>query len=335
MPKVERRDLINYAFVSQGIFGANDLLAAILPLIQPIVSELEGQLFNPKELADKIAARFPWNISPDAIELLPPRMEKLGWVERILNNSGAVAYVFKSIPDVPYDETQARQLEEKLSNIGLLFHEFINEISPLEGIAYTASELEELLLQWLVDSGGFDKSSIISAANFVKSAVGEIDEEFVLTTPSMKDVKKFKTQENYLCGRFIQHISNRDREVFDDIVSLSSLALIAEVILTYQSPNIDDVKPNVVFYYDGPFIMDLLGLTGGDRKENANYINDALIKLQIMPRALSHSCDEIRDNLNAMHAMPRPRRHGPTWAAICRADIQESFADDVRQNVEV
>ncbi len=55
VPKVERRDLINYAFVSQGIFGANDLLAAILPLIQPIVSELDGQLFKPTELAEKIA----------------------------------------------------------------------------------------------------------------------------------------------------------------------------------------------------------------------------------------------------------------------------------------
>ena len=335
MPQLDRRDLINYAFVSQGIFGANDLLSALLPLIQPIVAELEGQVFDPEVLTQKISSRFPWKISSDAIELLPPRMEHLDWVKKILDKDGRAAYIFKSIPYVPFDDAEANRIDARLSEIGGAFRELLKEISPLESAAYENADLEELLLRWLVEAGGFDRGSILAAARSSMDSRGDIDESKLSEELKLGRARAFRNQDDYLCGRFIQYLAENDKEKFEDIVALSALTLIAEVILNFREPKGKTTKTNVDFYYDGPFVMDLLGLTGAARQKNAQYIHDSVGELSANIRILDHSCDEIRDNLNAMFSLPRPRRHGPTWDAICKAQIQEQFANEVRQNVDV
>jgi hypothetical protein len=334
MDALQRRDLINYAFVSQGIFGASDLLAAMLPLLQPIVHENCGKIFDPQEFARLVNDKFPWNMNSDAAEEIVPRMEKAGWLKLVVNDPSSRAYVYTDIESVSFDSTTEKGISERLQNLGVEFRSFLDGISPLEARAFEADELEELLLKWLINSGGFDTASIQSA---IEESLTDFDEAKIREMP-VEEIrgkrKRFRQQEDYICARFIQHLNKSNQNTFDTVVELSALALVAEVILTYSAPRQAKIDTQVEFYYDGPFAMDLLGLTGFDRKRNAEYIHSHLSDLGIGVRIFDHSCDEIVDNLTAMLSRPKVGRHGPTWDAIRKAEILESFAVEVRDSVE-
>lgn len=331
MAKNNRRDLVTYAFVSQGIFGSNDLFASLLPLIQPIVAQMAGQVFNAANLAQQIREKYPWEISADAVELFAPRMVKLGWVEQVLNEKSEAAFIYNEIPFVPYGENEEREIIRRLDKIENLFIEFLTEISPLEVSYYESLDLVDLLLKWLVEAGGFDRRSILAAAQ--GSATSDGAGEDTNKQQSGGDTG-YRTQDDYLCGRFIQYLAENDRNAFEELVSISALTLIAEVVLSFREPDSTRVQQDVAVYYDGPFLMDLIGLAGRERQENASYIHKALEGMKVRPRVLDHSCDEVRDNLSALFALPPPERHGPTWSAICKAQVREQQAIDVLDNVE-
>jgi hypothetical protein len=160
--KLGRRELVTYAFLSHGIYGSDDRLAGLLPLFQPVVEPLAGELFDPKDLVDRVNAAYPWSINTDIAENLIPRFQAAGWLESVVSYHGDTAFRYTAptspaVPDVAYNAT-----ERELREIGVSFEAFIQALSPLTSAAYTAEQLEELLL------GGSLKSAHLTERAFLR-----------------------------------------------------------------------------------------------------------------------------------------------------------------------
>jgi hypothetical protein len=162
-PRLNRRELITYAFISQGIFGLNDRLMGLLPFFEPILRERQGSIFDPSEFAREVNARYPWSINADIAHFLIPRFVQAGWLRAWKTGEHEAAYAILSFPPLSDDPAFARA-QETLSKIGCRFKEFIADVQPLFVTSYEQTELEELLLRWIVEKRAFDSSALLEAA---------------------------------------------------------------------------------------------------------------------------------------------------------------------------
>src|SRR5690606_39155861 len=114
--------------------------------------------------------------------------------------------------------------------IGDRFLDFAQTISPLFSFATSREDLEELLLRWLVEKRAFDRDMIVRAV-----------QNHLLTPPNadlaqdeiLEDDGVFSGEDTYLCARFVDSLCNDPTQIhlFDKLVRISAVALIAEVVL--------------------------------------------------------------------------------------------------------
>jgi hypothetical protein len=166
-----------------------------------------------------------------------------------------------------------------------------------------------------------------------------VSKEFKITLEPSKaifnEIAAVDSDGAFLSARYIQNIATKEPDLLLRIVEIASLSLLTEVILDFRDPpNAARREPGLTVFLDGPFVMDLLGLTGRLRENNAKQIVNGLQGMSAQIKVLSHYCDEIRDNLRAVLGQPRGQRFGPTAEAIRRSEVAEDYAQAVAGNVE-
>lgn len=330
MPRLTKRQLYTYALVSQGVHGSQDVLSGLLPFLQPLIGDCHGQLFNPRQFADKVAQTYGWPVSTDVVEELIPRFQAHGWLEA-LGDGGKAAYVCKADldPAPPHNEAATQILDR----IEYSFHQFVRNFSSLIKFTYTSGELLEIFLNWVISVEGFDHTSLMSTTQKL------VSREFQLTLEPSKTIfsaiTAIDSDSAFLSARYVQYIAKNDPDLLRHIVEIASLALLTEVILDFTDPpNAARQEPALTVFLDGPFVMDALGLSGSEREKNSKQIIDGIRRMSCQIKVLSHSCDEIRDNLLAVLNKPGGYRFGPTAEAIRRSELKEDFARAVCGNVE-
>ena len=118
--------------------------------------------------------------------------------------------------------------------------------------------------------------------------------------------------------------------LFDKLVRISAVALIAEVILDTQSPAIRDLTfSRGRVFYDSPLLLDLFGCNGTNNYENAKFINDNLLRFEAIPSAFHIAFRGGKENLLVMLKSPIPERYGPTAEAIKKGEVLEEYVKDV------
>jgi hypothetical protein len=80
--------------------------------------------------------------------------------------------------------------------------------------------------------------------------------------------------------------------------------------------------------------MDLLALSGPERKSYADQVVKGLQSLGARHFIFDHSVEEIRDNLHGLFGKQSQERHGPTADALRRRVVDEKYAKFVMQNTE-
>ena len=334
MATYSKRQLLTYAFVSQNIFGTNDLLSGLLPFFQPIIEEMEGEVFDVEKFSDRIKACYRWPVNPDVVQELIPRMQKVGWLEEIARTGEAISFMCKKPEQTFEDSESVAEVEKVLGLIGNSFEEFNRKLCTLITLNYSSNHLQELLLNWLVDKQAFDREAIISAALVDNRSVDRSKGSSV-DYPETETVSPYKNEEEYLCARFVGYLWEQKKDLFEQIVKISAVALVTEIALDIQRPPEAGRKErNLLVFYDGPFLMDALGVCGDDRKNNARFVMDKLSSMEVQRGVFRHSCDEIRDNLRAVLKRQVTERFGPTGDAITRGELLEDYAHTVLSDVE-
>ena len=333
MSKSDRR-LLTYAFVSQNIFDQNDVLFGLLPFFKPILQQTAGRIFDAQDFASRVRELYRWPVNPDVAEVLIPRFVKAGWLKRLAERQDVIAYVCQP-PDLPAGyEAVEHEVTQTLAQITRSFVEFNGTFPSLLALTYDEADLQEMLLAWLVEKKAFDSKSILEA--LAGSSEGTIVSEPVKIAVRRADARRvYSREEEYLCARFVKHLSATQPALFESLAKIAAVALVTEVALDIRAPSASQrPREPLQVFLDAPFAMTLLGLSGRQRSETATYIFEHLKELNYAVSIFGHSCDEIRNNLRALFNTHPHDRYGPTADAMRMGDVAEPYAKAVQANVE-
>jgi hypothetical protein len=112
--------------------GHADVRQALLPLFQPDMGKFNGQIFDPKALADEINLQYRLNITADIVTEMIPLFEAEGWLTR-LPTEHALAFRVTCEPSDPA-LADADEFMTRAAELGRAFRAFITELSPLAAI---------------------------------------------------------------------------------------------------------------------------------------------------------------------------------------------------------
>jgi len=158
MAKLSRRQLITYAVVSQELNNSDDFLLGLMPFFDPIINEMDGQIFDAYTFSEKIVEQLDWPVNPDVVTELLPRLEGAGRVERIADDDGDAVFICRSVKTFDGEEKELLAVKQ-LREIAVLFKKSCDDISPVTTNHLSYEDLEEMLLNWMVAVEGFDRKA--------------------------------------------------------------------------------------------------------------------------------------------------------------------------------
>ena len=294
--------------------GSQDVLAKLLPFIEPVLSQQNGERFDPERLAEDVRETYRWNFNTDVVEAFCPRLEDKGW----LTPTGTAGYFTVTVPaqqEVSSDEAGAA---EELTLIAERFRTFAKELSPLTAIPISQEEYEDILIEWLVYVEAFSEDSIDFTQSFRMDDNGTMRTVLdVPNTTTLSDEQKF------LCARFVQHELENDTSTSETLARIASIGLLTEVVQDFVRPTDPVERTDLVVYLDAPIALELLGVSGRAARENTVPIVKELQRIGAQVRIFAQSLDEMRTALTAVLRNPRPT--GPTAQALARGEVLREY----------
>jgi len=310
-----RRALITFATVSDALERSNDFLLGIAPLFGAVAEECAGEIFEADKFSRDVKAKFGLAIPDDVASFLAPRLVKAGLVETRSIGKDDKALFWTTARISPPGDTST--IENKLDAVIAEFSNFVGQLDAIVVTNYSTSELEEMIYDFLLSRDEL----LISAQSALAGA-------------SHSATKKFESEKEYVSARFLQYLADGRPDLFTFVSDIANAVLISEVIIDLGMEKPANIKTTLDVYVDAPLMMDLLDLSGPERKSYAEQVVKGLKSVGAHLFIFDHSVDEIRDNLHGMFAKQSQQRHGPTAEAIRRRVVDESYARYVMQNAE-
>jgi hypothetical protein len=303
--------------------GHADVRQALLPLFQPDVGKFDGEIFDPKKLADEINKEYRLNITADIVTEMIPLFEAQGWVSR-LPTEGALAFRVTCEPSDPA-LADADEFKVHAAELGAEFRSFITQLSPLSVVNKSDSALVDELVDWLVSIDVFSEQELRTARKVIRRGTKLVYE--VVTVDNQR-----ATDENYLCARFVDHLLEINSPFIPFLVELGKVGLVTEVVRDFQKPTTAVQRTDLTAYLDAPVALDYLGLSGTAAQDNIKTILQRLTALGGGLRIFRVSIEEMQNSLRALLDRNPADRDGPTAQAMRRGEVHEAFVRQASNN---
>jgi hypothetical protein len=320
-----QRALRVFAVLENYRAGSPDILNALLPFFEPILSEFPGHTFDTNDFARRVTEAYRWNFTSDIVEELIPRFEAKGWLKNIAGTQQERIY------KVTYDSSLASAPNESDVKIGQIlitvaqeFSDFIKLVSPLTAFTRTTNDLADILVDWLVSIDAYTEDVLRQKAVQTTKVEGQIG-----LTVVVKDTSDLSSEERYLCARFVKHLFDKKSEHVADLCRLASVGLLTEVVQDFHKPTTQVSKTNLCVYLDAPVALDLLGVSGKEAAANIRPILKMLQEIGGTVRIFRVSVDELQRALDAVLRRNAPERTGATAEAMRRNEVLEAYVRQV------
>jgi hypothetical protein len=318
-----------FSFVSKALSSHDDLLLGLTPLFWPIAEKFAGNLFDNRQFAEVVRDTYGISMTTDVAEEFIPRLVQSRLLKTNIESSTHGIYTWVRPAQSPEHEQDLNNNVDIIEQIGSEFREYVNTFPTLFTITLRGDELTDLLFDWLISNDSALRNASHTLENF-----GEDGSENEKSSGSYAK-KPYQREGDYLCAKFVTHLKKAKPVLFDHIAQISSAVLLSEVILEIKTPKhkMEALKDFTVFL-DGPFVMDILGLSGLERHQNAKYIFSKIVTFGARMYVFSHSLEEIRSNLSGVLNRPAHLRTGPTGDAIRQNAVSEDYARAVMNGPE-
>ncbi|HKQ45009.1 MAG TPA: hypothetical protein VJS47_06420 [Rhizomicrobium sp.] len=325
MKLLTRRTLRVFSVLEDYRAGSQDVLDAVLPFFEPILSEYQGKILDCELFARSVRDAYKWNFTADIVEELTSRFEKRGWLKPISKTQATVTYRVEysnpaALPPGPVEI----QISEQLKAIVQAFYEFVGQLSPLSAFSRSRDELADILVEWLVSIDAYTEDVLRAHASGVVSDTGKLG-----LAVNVPDASGLTSEERYLCARFVKKLFDEKSPFIADLCKIASVGLLTEVIQDFQKPITSVNKTSLVLYLDGPVALDLLGVSGAANAANIRPIIAKLQEIGAVVRVFRVSVNELTHALEAVLKRKPPERVGPTADAIRRNETSEAYVRKV------
>lgn len=291
---------LSYVYVSRDHVHPSNVFGGFLPFILAMGAVVPGTRMDAHAIARRLHDGFGWDVSGDFV---------LHYVGDLLRHS----LVEKRGEDFFWTEAAKVSGDEKaaadVADLRAAFLEFSSELAGDELRHLGAEERLHHLAQALVTNRLFSEDAL--------EAFASTDED--ASPPSGID---------YVCARFVRHCFRADRKSFDALASLSQLGIICQLGTFFaRPPPTEKITGRLLVILDGPFLVDLLGFGGEDRRADAALTVKLARERKARIAVFAHSVDEARDVVRGVLTNEPALRFGPTAAALRNGSISQAILD--------
>ena len=144
---------------------------------------------------------------------------------------------------------------------------------------------------------------------------------------------------DYVCARFVNHCHRHDQDNYHALVMLSQLGIICQLATFFaRPPSTERTTGRLMIALDGPFLVDLMGFSGEERRTDAALTIKLAKERKAKIVVFAHSLDEARDVVRGVLLNDPHARFGPTAAALRSGSVShavlDAFVQTPRQVVE-
>ena len=320
MSQLTQRAIRVYAVLDAYSSSGGDILDTILPFFEPFLAEINDQLLDPSAFCSAVRHAYGWNITPDVIEELAPRLQRQGWLTSIgSGNSQAFRVTYKPKDNGALGEAEV-EIARAISQLSDGFKDFIAKISPLTGYSKTKDELAETPIEWLISIDGFTEDVLKTQA--VK--VTEVGRRLTIEVREPKS-GRLNSEDRYLCARFVKHLFDVQSPFTKQLARIASIGLLTEVVQDFSKPTSAVNKTDLSVYLDAPVALDCLGVSGKAAQANIRGLTESLTQIGASIRVFRTSIDEMQRALQALIKRKPADRIGPTADALRRNEVLEAY----------
>jgi hypothetical protein len=148
MSNVTRRALRVYAALSELKGDDADVLDALIPFFEPILSVMNGKIFDPYIFSAGVRKLYRWRFTGDIAAAFIPRLERKGFLKKRAHTTQGTVWL------VQYEE---RQADGAAQTVVTAFEQIIDEftkfpprVTDLLSYQRTRDQLKDILIRFLV-----------------------------------------------------------------------------------------------------------------------------------------------------------------------------------------
>ena len=288
---------LSYVYVSRDKAHASNVFGGFLPFVLAAGNPVAGARLDTHAIGRRLRDGFGWDVSGDFVSLYVGDMLREGLVER----RGDELYW-----------TDAVQETGEAAEVSALRSAFLEFSEGLAGTLFHNLGAEERLHQLataLVTNRLFSTNSL--------EAFASVDNDERPTD----DI-------DYVCARFVRHCYRSDRPNYDALILLAQLGIICQLGTFFsRPPPTERVTGRLHLILDGPFLVDLLGFGGEDRRADAALTTKLARERKARIAVFAHSVDEARDVIRGVLLNDPALRFGPTAAALRNGSVSQAILD--------
>jgi hypothetical protein len=328
MSNVTRRALRVYAALNELKGNDNDVLDALIPFFEPILTLMNGTIFDPHVFSAGVRKLYRWRFTGDIAATFIPRLERKGLLQKQVRTGQGTVWVVR-FQDAQSDGAPP-EIVTAFEKIIDEFQNFPPKVTDLLSYKKTRDELKDILIRFLVmmDSPG--------AGAFVPQ-LGDLEpgaEARQLVSQLEEGGRPLDPNDKYMCARFVQHLMKTRPDFVPHVTRLSSIALLAEVVEDFLKPTHVEAKTDLTIILDAPIALDLLGCSGKALKDDIATVVNALRNVGASFIVFPVSCIEMQQNIRSMLSLPIEQRRGYTHNALIKREVPQDFVLAVANNPE-
>lgn len=328
MSNVTRRTLRVYAALSELKGGDNDVLDALIPFFEPILSVMNGKIFDPHVFSAGVRKVYRWRFTGDIAATFVPRLERKGFLRKGAKTTQGNVWV------VQYSERQEdgapQTILTALEQIIDEFSKFPPRVTDLLTYKRSRDELKDILIRFLVLMDAQGEGAYAPELGGLEPG-GEASE---LLSKLEEGGRPLNPDDRYMCARFVQHLMKRKPQFVPHLVRLASIGLLAEVVEDFLKPTHVESSSDLTVVLDAPIALDLLGCSGKALKDDINTVVAALKNIGVTFIVFPASCVEMQRNLRSMLGLSIDQRRGYTHNAMIKREVSSEFVIAVANNPE-
>lgn len=318
------KELIAFAFIEEEYSKTGDITRGLMPLFTPILANKPNAIFDPKWFSSEVEKAYDIPMSILVAEGLVARLADIGLLYQDITNPN----IYKISPH--------QKTNENLNNseFEALLIDYVDfSLKALEGANFQIPKdlIENALLK------RFTSQKFLSILdrpekNFytgktISLKKSDLDENEIIDQEQILDV---------ITANYALHVLETNKDKFNLLTKIASGALIAEVVLTLQTPSPDQKLSDVTLLLDGPILLDYLDLSTVELKTFSLDLFNLINKLNIRKAVLNHTVDEMKGTIHGPLEMLQRNQlpFGPLGDRIRNDASHAAYARSVYDGLE-
>jgi hypothetical protein len=296
------RALLAYCALAERLSTAGTSpISALVPFLEPICAQREGELFDAQVFATDVAARYGLHLPRLAALALTDALAGEGFLVEVVPGARQPAYKYAkntSKSDKPIDPVTEAQIEALLRQ----FTAFCRQDDRLQAMGNP--DLEEALLARLINADSMRILSRKEGGSDLRRTTKTLSRSDLPS--SIDSAARTELHLDFTVSEFLLQLAQNDATTFDIASNVAFASMAAEAIACFQDPGATGDLSSLTVVLDSPLLLDMLGVNS----DYEDYGKELLALVKATGASVVTFDHSINEAESAIHAQLEYLRSG-------------------------